>query len=139
MKLTPDCVRDILLYLENNLVIVNSNEFSEISLNQIQEALSEKYTEEDVMYNVYQLHQAHFISGKIYNHGSYILSLCIINEITFAGHQFLETIRPETIWQKTKTSLGKTGSYAFNVLTQVAQNIAIETSKEIALNALGVK
>lgn len=69
MKLNPDCVRDVLLYLEENLKIKNSSEFSEITLKEIKEALSQ-YTEEDVFYSVYNLYQIKYIEGKINDVGN---------------------------------------------------------------------
>lgn len=60
MKLNPDCVRDVLLYLEENLEIKNASEFSEITLKQIKESLSQ-YTEDDVFYSVYNLYKINYI------------------------------------------------------------------------------
>ena len=63
MKLNPDCVRDVLLYLEENLEIKNASEFSEITLKQIKESLSQ-YTEDDVFYSVYNLYKINYIEGN---------------------------------------------------------------------------
>ena len=69
MKLNPDCVRDVLLYLEENLEIKNASEFSEITLKQIKESLSQ-YTEDDVFYSVYNLYKINYIEGKINDVGN---------------------------------------------------------------------
>lgn len=59
MKLNPDCVRDTLLYLEENLAInCKNNTFEFITLNQLITGMLEKYnqyTEEDIWYTVYNL------------------------------------------------------------------------------------
>lgn len=38
MKLNPDCIRDVLLYLEENLKVKDCQKFSEITLSQLQDA-----------------------------------------------------------------------------------------------------
>ena len=61
MKLNPDCIRDVLLYLEENLVIKDRNKLSVISLNQLKENLSQ-YDEDDIFYSVYNLYQIRYMT-----------------------------------------------------------------------------
>ena len=84
MKLNPDCIRDTLLYLEENLVIENNHKFTKITLNQLQEQLSQ-YVLEDVFYSVYNLHKIHFIEGKINDINDMKMFFCDINNITWNG------------------------------------------------------
>lgn len=64
MKLNTDCIRDILLYLEEELVIKDHKEFSSITLVRLQEALADKYSKDDVFYSVYNLHKIHFMRAE---------------------------------------------------------------------------
>lgn len=123
MKLNPDCVRDVLLYLEENLKIKNSSEFSEITLKEIKEALSQ-YTEEDVFYSVYNLYQIKYIEGKINDVGNKKMFFCEINNITWDGHQFLNTIRPKTVWEATKDGASKLGVMSMHALSSIAMKIS---------------
>lgn len=123
MKLNPDCVRDVLLYLEKNLKIKNSSEFSEITLKEIKEALSQ-YTEEDVFYSVYNLYQIKYIEGKVNDVGNKKMFFCEINNITWDGHQFLNTIRPKTVWEATKDGASKLGVMSMHALSSIAMKIS---------------
>ena len=58
MKLNPDCIRDVLLYLEENLKI-SEREFLPITLYTLEEELT-KYSKEDIFYSVYNLRQIRF-------------------------------------------------------------------------------
>lgn len=99
MKLNPDCVRDVLLYLEENLKIEEGQKFSHITLHQLKQNLN-KYSEEDVLYSVYNLYQIHFIDGNIKNVNDIKMYICEIYNITWSGYQFLNTIRPKSVWKK---------------------------------------
>ncbi len=123
MKLNPDCVRDVLLYLEENLEIKNASEFSEITLKQIKESLSQ-YTEDDVFYSVYNLYKINYIEGKINDVGNKKMFFCEINNITWSGHQFLNTIRPKTVWEATKDGASKLGVMSLHALSSMAMKIS---------------
>lgn len=125
MKLNPDCIRDVLLYLEENLYLNVSNDNSDsifiiVNLTQIQEALSEKYTNEDIWYSVYNLHKAKYIEGKILTAGKKQMFFCDIEDITWKGHEFLNNVRPQTIWEATKAKASKLGGLSLQALNFVA-------------------
>lgn len=51
-------------------------------------------------------------------------------ELTWAGNEFLEAARSETIWNKAKTIVfEKTGAASFQVLTAVLVDLAIKAVK----------
>ena len=129
MKLNPDCIRDVLLYLEENLKIEESHKFTEITLIQLKEALP-KYTEDDIFYSVYNLHQIRFIDGRINDVNNMKMFFCEINNITWNGHQFLNTIRPTSIWEATKSGASKLGIMSIHALS----TIAMEISKAVVTN-----
>ena len=89
MKLNTDCIRDVLLYLEESLVIKDHKEFSSITLSQLQDALSDRYTKDDVFYSVYNLYKMHYIEGRIKDVNDMKMFFCEINNITYPAHQFL--------------------------------------------------
>lgn len=123
MKLNPDCIRDTLLYLEDNLEIENNHKFTKIELRQLQEQLTQ-YTPEDIFYSVYNLHRIHFIEGKISDINDMKMFFCTINNITWNGHQFLNTIRPKTVWEATKSGASKLGIMSMSALSTLAMKIA---------------
>lgn len=123
MKLNPDCIRDVLLHLEENLKIKEGHKFTEINLNQLKEALSQ-YEEDDIFYSVYNLHQIRFIEGRIGDVSNMKMFFCEINNITWNGHQFLNTIRPKSIWDATKSGASKLGVMSMHALSTIAMKIA---------------
>lgn len=128
MKLNPDCIRDTLLYLEEQLTInCKNNTFEFITLSQLTDGMlnkhKTKYTEEDIWYTVYNLKQVHFIEGKINDAGNHRMMFCDIENITWNGHQFLNTIRPDTIWEATKKKAKQIGGMSISALSIISSAI----------------
>lgn len=46
-----------------------------------------------------------------------------IGDLTFSGHQFLETIRSYTVWNKVSIACKNIGSNSFNVISQIATEV----------------
>ena len=127
MVLNPDCIRDTLLYLEETLTI-NCREynFNSITLHQLTKEMIDKYnkyTENDIWYTVYNLKEIHFIEGRINDAGKHKMMFCDIENITWNGHQFLNTIRPETIWEATKSKAKQIGGMSLHGLSMVSMSI----------------
>ena len=116
MKLNHDCVRDLLLYLENTLDNKNPIDVLKITL--------EGYTKEDVEYTAMKLIDAQFINGKA-NYASNAIYYFPISSITYSGHSFIDTIRPLSIWEETKSKIKSLGSTSLDVIKQVAIGIAV--------------
>ena len=106
MKLNYDCVRDVLLELEKSLLCKYSDGrfiFDAIELRQLKNKLpNQNYTIEDVFYTVYNLEQAKYINACPLKGNGQIVEY-LIYDITYEGHQFIEQIRPKTVWDKSKS------------------------------------
>lgn len=137
MKLNPDCIRDVLLYLEENLKI-SEREFLPITLYTLEEELT-KYSKEDIFYSVYNLRQIRFIEGTFVDTTSEKMQQCRIENITYAGHQFLATVKPETIWNKTKSVVSKVGVHTLAFIESVAHDMAVESAKQAVTIAMTTK
>lgn len=122
MKLNPDCIRDVLIYLEENLYIDENHQFSYITLNQLYQDLP-KYNNEDIFYSIYNLYTIEYIEGFIKNHGNTVMDICEIQNITWDGHQFLNTVRPQTVWDATKKGAKKLGITSISALSMIALEI----------------
>lgn len=116
MKLNHDCVRDLLLYLENTLDNRNHIDVLKINL--------EGYTKEDVEYSAMKLIEAQFITGKA-NYASNAIYYFPISSITYSGHNFIDTIRPLSVWEETKNKVKSLGSTSLDVIKQVAIGVAV--------------
>lgn len=122
MKLNPDCVRDTLIWLEENIK-VSDESFTSYHLQDLYDALP-KYENEDVYYSIYNLFQIHYIEGRFSLFPNGAVKLCEISNITWNGHQFLNTIRPTTVWKATKKGASKLGIMSMHALSTIAMKIA---------------
>lgn len=46
-----------------------------------------------------------------------------VYRITYDGYQFIETIRPEPVWEKVKSTGKHIGSFSIDVITRVATTV----------------
>lgn len=115
MKLNVDCIRDILL-------LVEQAPYQEVVyLDKIKNSLK-SYSSDEIEYAILKLNEAEYIDARIihYDNGTIIRS---IDDITYTGHQFLETIRDNKVWKETKSICGKVGTFALNFVSQVASGV----------------
>lgn len=113
MKLNHDCVRNLLLDLEENLNLTNSAE------------LNQNNSDEDTLYAAMKLIEADYLNGEVIHFigGQFIIS---ISSITWTGHQFLDNIRPKTSWDKTKEISSKIGGVSIKILSDIAAKVTTE-------------
>ena len=119
MKLNYDCIRDVLLYLEDNLTINNSIAFP----SDINEYLLLKYSKDDLLYTVQILLNKKLILGDDnfnYATGMYTAN---IESLSFDGHSFLDNIRDNQVWSKSKKILSAFKSVSIEIISQVATNV----------------
>lgn len=135
MKLNADCVRDLLLTLEEESRYDEGQITNRISLHTMSQfPRMQKYEENDVLYTSDKLVEAGFInfdkstaSSRLY-YSSY-------GQITYAGHQFLENVRSDSTWEKTKDIAQSIGSFSINALATIAVNyISQSISKRMGLS-----
>lgn len=120
MKLNYNCIRDVLLYLEDNLKINEPLHSKNIELD---------YSFETIQYSVFKLEEAGYIQTQIIVADG-LDKTAIINDITFYGHEFLNTVRPKTVWENTKDVSVKLGVKSISALSQIASQIATQLIKK---------
>ena len=99
MKINHDCIRDLLLYLEENLILTPNLEFCSISLQELINSGQLNYPKEDIAHSAILLDEAGYIDISVLYADNYISSLDI-HRITYDGYNFLDSIRPQTVWDK---------------------------------------
>ena len=100
MKLNYDCLRSLLLELE---------EFENI--------------DENLNYQSMTLDD--MINAQIMN-ADISIYMCIYSSLTYDGHQFLDNVRSNSIWSKTKSIAKKLGCTSLNSLMSIAGKIALD-------------
>lgn len=118
MKLNPDCIRDILLAVED--VVDGTNRFEYEKDHNVHRQL--KGYSHDVLHYHFQQCSAHgLITGfRRHDGGNWIL----VADLSPAGHAFLANIRNNGFWSKVKDAAAKIGTPALGSMLQIAENLA---------------
>ncbi|WP_181950295.1 DUF2513 domain-containing protein [Streptococcus lutetiensis] len=123
MKLNYDCIRDILLTIEeipnrkDELILANFKSYKKLS----------KYNEEEIQYNALKLLQEEYVTGLKIS-GNNTTTVLRLTDLTWSGHELLSDIRSETVFNQTKEKIIKSvGSTSLTIFQQLASTIALKT------------
>lgn len=129
MKLDISCIRDLLLCFEACLILTDELEYKSIDLYEIcQTENLQQYSRSQIAYTICKLEEADFINAYV-QYGNNSISYIVVSSITFAGHQFLDTIRPESVWSKIHSISEKTGLKSISTIMDIAEIILPDTIK----------
>ena len=121
MRLNPDCIRDILLALEehtgNREIIISIRDKDELNLS--------KYTDDEIEYHLRQCN----LSGLFYRYSRQLGGNHRIGDLSPEAHEFLANIRENHNWNKTKEYAKKIGSFSIKALIEIASNVALGAIK----------
>ncbi|NME91568.1 DUF2513 domain-containing protein [Bacillus velezensis] len=110
MKLNRDCMRDVLLTVEEEVGFKDS-----VSIQTLHTfPRLKEYELVDIFYCVEKLTEARFVKGITYKGGPNV------SELTFEGHEFIASIRDDDVWSKTKNELGKVGGATVPIIVELA-------------------
>lgn len=124
MRLNSDCIRDILLAVEDESDFNHSMEYYKNS--DSNNSRLKKYSHDEVIYHINQcklsglLLNVHFYDGAVH---------ITIGDLSPEGHKFLSNIREDNIWNGVKSVAKKVGSTSLSALTQIASNVITELIK----------
>lgn len=122
MKLNPDCIRDVLMDIEENTTINTSWKYD--SLNSPKRLLD--YDRFEIAYHARYCYEANLIKGfSIGGNSETIYAV----DLTPKGHEFLSNIRENKIWNGVKVIAGKIGSSSLDALIQISSNVVTELIK----------
>jgi hypothetical protein len=140
MKLNKECIRDVLLYIEEHCIFENDKRFGrmlhQVSLNELLKAeQTSKYSYDDLHYTLEKMFEGRYIDGHyIPNNAPHTFNIARVDALTLRGHDLLDNIRPEPVWNETKSVLQKVGDFSLGILSQVAGEImAVYTKKMMGL------
>lgn len=139
MKLNLDCIRQILLCVEDNtglrkccFFIDSGLEESQniigsdlIPLPDYQTKLLKDFSNDEVIYHVGYCVEAELLSTNT----SLGLYQTVITDLTPKGHDFLENIRDNKVWSGIKSVASKVGSKSLDSIIQIASNVITQLIK----------
>jgi len=134
MKLNPDCIRDLMMFLEEKTWVTIKNDgranfsyFHVLCPALIQELEPvNKYSLEEVLYHMIQLSESGYISTDFTfdpskDDGAFRLAR--VYYITPKGHELIASIRSDKVWKNVKTILAPLGSISLAVIEAVASGV----------------
>lgn len=114
MRLNPDCIRDILLTVENatgydkDFRYWNSADFPLLS----------KYSDDEVRYHLEYSNNA----GLFVRYFVQLAGSIKIEDLSPAGHEYLAKIRSDTAWAKIREAIKIAGAASIKAFIQIASD-----------------
>lgn len=128
MKLSPECMRDCLLYLESvdNIHICTDEEETTVSFEPIfLETIFadiKNWSNHDIFYALFNLQQCGYIDASKDWADDSMGNYCV-NYITFHGHEFLNGIRDDVRWQGIKKGLDAVRNYSLSAIGAISEGL----------------
>lgn len=126
MKLNHDCVRDVLLHVEEHLSYGHFMDFSKVEIG--------NYSRDDLIYTADKLLEAGYLDGDKHKYINSGLPDIRISSMTWDGHQFLDNIRDDGVWKETKKVVSRFSSVSLGLIG----NIAVQVISAIIRNQIGL-
>lgn len=137
MKLNKDCVRLLLMYIENHCVY-ETDKFGDkrmrtVNLCELKDAQElSGITEDDLKYTIVKLFEGNYIKGDMTLKDSGVnFETVSITQLTLIGHDLLDNIRPENAWNKTKELLQKAGDFSLHIMSQLASEVMVAYTRSM--------
>lgn len=111
MQRNLDLVRDILLFVERKSATVD---FFSVQI--------DGYSEREINYHVYLLRQQKFINGT---EPPLKHARVVVTGLTWNGHEYLDSVRSDNVWKKTKERLN--GPASFELVLQIAKEVIVKS------------
>lgn len=84
------------------------------------------YAEDELHYTCLKLYEGGYLNAMLISTLGFASPMIArVQDLTFKGHEFIETIRPKPIYNKAKSKIASTvGSASLEILSSVASSIA---------------
>ena len=115
MKRNMELVRQILLKLSDHKHGYAPNPFT-----------IDDYTDEEIGYHCLLLSEAKLIKAVESSAMDDASPRALPIRLTWEGHEFIENVRNENVWNQTKEIVGKLGDASFSVWTSVLSQVIIK-------------
>lgn len=130
MKLNHDLIRNLLFYLEDNTsydVTLKAHEVAKEFT-----TLHSEYDKSTILYHLNQLYLAGYITEFTKHNTSEYMNYWYtsVGDLTPKGHEYLQNIRNESIWNKIKTSGIELNKISLDTLFELAKELGLSYAKK---------
>ena len=115
MQLDPDCLRDILLLVEKKSSFGGMLSYSDF----MNSDLVNRYDTGKIFYHIKQAAMSNLITKVTWTKDSDFF----FSDLTPEGHKFINDIRNEQNWKKTKSVAKSIGSFSIDTLKSIASGL----------------
>lgn len=125
MKLNPDCIRDILLVIEEKIIPDEDGDTEPITAEELCDSVVlRKYQRGEVLYTVKSL----FREGMVEEGPSYVSdSFPRIADLTAEGRRFLSVAKSNSVWVKVKKIAAENGVTLATELLKIGLGLLTKT------------
>lgn len=126
MKRDMDLVRELLLHFEGK------SETAGVDAKRVQ---IEGYTEDQIVLHLNIMAEAGLLVFEAFRSSTNpdrIISTLVF-DLSWTGHEYLDTIRDPKIWKGTKAALGRVGNWSFGLALDVAKSLAVCEARKLGL------
>lgn len=120
LRLNHDCVRDLLLTIEEGLPLDAMALTTELN----QHESLRKYEYDELVYCILRLREAGYIETVGQDLTSKVGRVIKVRGLTYSGHLFLDNIREPSRWKKVKEKADSAGIVALNIMAGLAESYA---------------
>lgn len=129
MKLNPDCVREVLIYIEENTFLTMDEKLKPIKHTLwtrplLQHCEEKGLSAEDTFYALYQMVNNGYIDASPETVGGEIVSYTI-RDLTLRGHELLDSVRSEEMYSKVKDVAAKIGGTTLETMAYIGKNVLL--------------
>lgn len=124
MKLDYDCLRSLLLKLEDFENLDDNLHHQSMTLDDMEKAIP-NFSKNEIAYATLKAEEGGLINARLVNADDCIYT-CIYSCLTYDGHQFLDNVRNNNIWSKTKSIAKELGCSSLRSLASIAGKVAFE-------------
>ncbi len=124
MKLNPNCIRALLLYCEDSLTLDEHLAWQPLHLLDFCASLP-KYSRQEIAYTLYLLDEADYIETHIVEADCGIIDIYVFR-LTYLGHEFIDSIRSNTVWEKVQSALNVISSASLPVIQELGSHFILE-------------
>ena len=135
MRINMDCVRDVLLCIEENTGLQQRCFFVSYAYSEVQEMIGEElidprpyqldleksYDNDELIYHLKYCAEA----GLIVLGENNLTYQNWISDLTPKGHEFLAEIRDEGNWKKIKQACSKIGAVSMDIILEVSKSVLL--------------
>lgn len=132
MKLNYDCIRSVLLFVEEKTGLDENLKTISVNDNEIFDGVSD-FSKADILNAIYCLSEANYVEANFAYVGHNEFVYCFVSWLTWHGHELVEMIRNEVIWSDIKKVLTKIEAQNIELIYKVARKIIHKRLNDILI------